>query len=139
MRDADGRSQARLRNSTSGGDSAMIASADGLLGLDVIDTHGELVGELWDLVLDLDAGCVTYGVVALERLRRNNRLIAVPWTNLRVDAEHDCLCVGAERDWVEQAPSLLPDTMSRLLDPEWSVMIQTHFDAKPHWERATDH
>ena len=44
-----------------------VVGADELLGLDITDSRGERLGELWDIMLDMLTGRVAYGIVALVR------------------------------------------------------------------------
>ena len=112
-----------------------VVGADELLGLDITDSRGERVGELWDIMLDLRTGRVAYGIVALARAPRwSERLIAVPWNAMHMDAQGDGFRIEALREWIERAPSMRPELLSNLRDREWAVLIHAYFGAKPYWE-----
>ena len=57
-----------------------IVGAEALLGSVVVDSQGERVGDLLDVLVDMHAGRVAYGVVVLDHAPDwSERLIAVPW------------------------------------------------------------
>ncbi|HEY2863074.1 MAG TPA: PRC-barrel domain-containing protein [Casimicrobiaceae bacterium] len=117
-----------------------IVGAEGLLGSTVVDSEGHRVGELLDILVDMHAGRVAYGVVVLDRAPEwSERLIAVPWNTMRMQADGDGVCVNAMRDWIERAPSMRIEAMNELLDRELAVFIHAYFGARPYWERAAQH
>lgn len=117
-----------------------LVGAEGLLGTVVIDNQGQRVGELLDILVDMHAGRVAYGVVVLDHAPEwSERLIAVPWNTMRLHGDSDGICINATRDWIERAPSMRIETMNELLDREIAVFIHAYFGAKPYWERAAQH
>ena len=117
-----------------------IVGADSLLGCIVLDSQGQRVGELLDVLVDMHAGRVAYGVVVLDHAPDwSERLIAVPWNTMYMQVDGDGICVNATRDWIERAPSMRVEAMNALLDRELGVFIHAYFGAKPYWERAAQH
>jgi sporulation protein YlmC with PRC-barrel domain len=117
-----------------------IVGAEGLLGSTVVDSKGHRVGELLDILVDMHAGRVAYGVVVLDRAPEwSERLIAVPWNTMHMQPDGQGVCVNATRDWIERAPSMRIEAMNELLDRELAVFIHAYFGAKPYWERAAQH
>ena len=117
-----------------------IVGAEGLLGSVVVDSHGHRVGELLDVLVDMHAGRVAYGVVALDHAPDwSERLIAVPWNTMQMQVDGDGIAINATRDWIERAPSMRIEAMNELLDRELAVFIHAYFGAKPYWERAAQH
>ncbi|MEO8565739.1 MAG: PRC-barrel domain-containing protein [Betaproteobacteria bacterium] len=117
-----------------------IVGADSLLGRIVLDSRGQRVGELLDVLVDMHAGRVAYGVVVLGHAPDwSERLIAVPWNTMYMQIDGDGVCINATRDWIERAPSMRAEAMNELLDRELAVFIHAYFGAKPYWERAAQH
>jgi sporulation protein YlmC with PRC-barrel domain len=117
-----------------------IVGAEKLLGSVVVDSQGVRVGELLDVLVDMHAGRVAYGVVVLDHAPDwSERLIAVPWNTMQMRADGDSIGINATRDWIERAPSMRIEAMSELLDRELAVFIHAYFGAKPYWERAAQH
>jgi sporulation protein YlmC with PRC-barrel domain len=116
-----------------------IVGAGELLGSEVVDCDGVRVGELQDMMLDLRAARVAYGIVALDHPPEwSERRVAVPWNVMHIDGNGD-LRVNAHRDWVERAPSMQPQLLPTLLDREWAVFIHSYFGATPYWEHNAQH
>ena len=117
-----------------------IVGAESLLGSIVVDSRGERVGELLDVLVDMHAGRIAYGVVILDHAPDwSERLIAVPWNTMHMQVGGNGLCINATRDWIERAPSMRIEAMNELLDRELAVFIHAYFGAKPYWERAAQH
>ncbi len=117
-----------------------IVGAESLLGRAVFDSQGSRVGELLDVLVDMHVGRVAYGVVILDRAPDwSERMIAVPWNTMQMQADGDGICINATRDWIERAPSMRIEAMAELLDRELAVFIHAYFGAKPYWERAVQH
>jgi len=109
-----------------------------LLGLPVTDSRRESIGTLSDLMFDLRAGRLAFGVVTLDRAPEwSERVIAVPWNAMHLDSDAKHLCVNALRDWIERAPSMQVDAMPNLLDHECAVLIHSFFGTKPYWEAGS--
>ncbi len=106
-----------------------------VLGLSVVDSRGEQIGALHDLMLDLRTGRIAYGVVMLDHAPEwSERVIAVPWNAMLLDAGAGRFRINALRDWIERAPSMQPDAMPNLLDHECAVLIHSFFGTRPYWE-----
>jgi sporulation protein YlmC with PRC-barrel domain len=117
-----------------------IVGADSLLGCIVLDSQGQRVGELLDVLVDMHAGRVAYAAVVLDHAPDwSERLIAVPWNTMYMPVDGDGVCINATRDWIERAPSMRVEAMNALLDRELAVFIHAYFGAKPYWERAAQH
>jgi sporulation protein YlmC with PRC-barrel domain len=109
-----------------------------LTGLPVIDSHGERIGNLLDIMFDLYTGRLAYGVVALDHAPHwSERVIAIPWNAMHLDGGAEHLCVNALRDWIERAPSMRADAMPSLLDHDRAVLIHSFFGTKPYWEAGS--
>lgn len=109
-----------------------------MTGLPVTDSHGECIGTLFDVMLDLYTGRIAYGVVALDHAPHwSERVIAIPWNAMHLDVEGEHLCVNALRDWIERAPSMQADAMPSLLDHDRAVLIHSFFGTKPYWEAGS--
>src|SRR5581483_5676169 len=89
-----------------------IIGADDLLGVEVVDRDGNVVGQLHDILLDLRRNRIAYGVLELRRTRKDGeRLVAIPWNALFQDADSDRFTINAARERIEEAP-LLPSELA---------------------------
>jgi sporulation protein YlmC with PRC-barrel domain len=131
------RRESRIREGT-GCSARRIVGGKEMTGLPVTDSHGECIGTLFDVMLDLYTGRIAYGVVALDHAPHwSERVIAIPWNAMHLDVEGEHLCVNALRDWIERAPSMQADAMPSLLDHDRAVLIHSFFGTKPYWEAGS--
>jgi hypothetical protein len=109
-----------------------------MLGLPVIDSQGEYIGSLADIMFDLRTGRIAYGIVALNRVPRwTDRVIAVPWNAMHLGSDDEHLCVNALRDWIERAPSMQAHALPSILDHDRAVLIHSFFGTRPYWEAGS--
>lgn len=114
-----------------------IIGADDLLGIEVVDRDGNVVGQLHDILLDLRRNRVAYGVIELRRPRSDGeRLVAIPWNALFQDGDAGHFIVNAPRERIEAAPLLPSDLATKGLDGEIAVLAHSYFGTRPYWEHG---
>jgi sporulation protein YlmC with PRC-barrel domain len=114
-----------------------IIGADDLLGIEVVDSGGNVVGQLHDILLDLRRNRIAYGVIELRRTRNDGeRLVAIPWNALFQDADGDRFTVNAPRERIEEAPLLPSELATKGLDGEVAVFAHSYFGTRPYWEHG---
>ena len=114
-----------------------IIGADDLLGVEVVDRDGNVVGQLHDIMLDLRRNRIAYGVVELREARDGGeRLVAIPWNALFQDADADRFSINAPRDRIEQAPLRPAEMAASGLDGEVAVFAHHYFGTRPYWEHG---
>jgi sporulation protein YlmC with PRC-barrel domain len=80
-----------------GGPGRFVMACSTLVGDRVVDARGEELGSLEQLMIDVPAGRIAYGVLARGGvLGLGARLFAVPWHAFTLDAERDCLVLDLE-------------------------------------------
>lgn len=85
-------------------------SASTLIGDPVLNTAGDDLGKLEDLMIDLDTGCIVYAVLSFGGfLGMGDKLFAIPWASLRVDLEEECLRMDIDQETLEKAPGFDKD------------------------------
>ncbi len=115
-----------------------IMGADDLLGVEVADRDGTVVGHLHDILLDLRRNRVAYGVIELRRPRGDGEhLVAIPWNALFQDKDEDRFIVSAPRERIEAAPLLPTDLAApKALDGDLAAFAHAYFGTRPYWERG---
>ena len=71
-----------------------LVAADALEGDRVVNRQGEDLGDIHDIMIDVRRGCVAYAV--MSRDGGGDKLFAIPWQALTVDAERDCFVLDDE-------------------------------------------
>ena len=112
----------------------VVLSAGTLTGDPVINETGEHLGNLEELMLDLDSGRVAYAVISFGGIMGlGNKLFAVPWQALRVDTDRKAVVVNIARDLLEQAPGFDKDNWPDTSEPTWLSGIFQYYGYEPYW------
>jgi sporulation protein YlmC with PRC-barrel domain len=114
-----------------------IVGADSVMGSTVVDRHGQRVGELRDIMLDLSTGRIAYAVIALGFRSNADQLIVVPWNAVHPDHDAQRLRINAHADWIERAPSVQPGHAPDRFIQDWGAFIHNYFGTRPYWEQAS--
>jgi sporulation protein YlmC with PRC-barrel domain len=112
----------------------LVRSADELLAIEVVDSDGELLGRLSEIMLDVPAGRIAYGVLTpSDSVDASGRLHAVPWELLRPCERAAVLRLEADRDVLRSAPSFDPDEWPDMSERRWSAELHAHYGLAPYW------
>ena len=108
-----------------------------LLRETVKNHSGEQLGQVRDVVVDVEAGCIAYAVLSFGGLiGLGKRLIAVPWKALTFDRAEETLYLDISLKQLEQAPAFESDDWPDLSDRRWGRDVHQFFNAHPYWECA---
>lgn len=93
--------------------------ASGLLGMEVRNNDNEKLGEIKDLVMDLNSGKVSYAVLAVGGfLGIGEKLIALPPASLRISDDKAHLILNADKARIQAAPGFAATSWPSVNDPE---------------------
>lgn len=103
-----------------------VMAAETLQGDDVINHQGEKLGSIEDIMLDVTSGKVAYAVLSFGGiLGMGDKLFAIPWGALTLDADRKCFVLDVPKDRLQNAPGFDKD--------HWPAMA----DASPGRRRCT--
>lgn len=112
-----------------------IMAASTLEGDAVVNTQGEDLGSIEEIMLDVPRGRIAYAVLSFGGfLGMGHKLFAVPWSALTLDAERKCFVLDADKDRLEQAPGFDKDHWPSMADPKWARDIHSYYGSRPYWE-----
>lgn len=107
-------------------------SSSTLTGDDVVDTAGEKLGTLKDIMIDIRGGTVAYAVLARGGFGGMGvKLFAVPWRMLQVDGDNHRLVLDVDPEVLEDSPGFDPDNWPSFTDEEWRRDVDSHFGLVP--------
>jgi sporulation protein YlmC with PRC-barrel domain len=107
-------------------------SATSILNDKVTNPEGEELGEISDLVMDLQAGRVAYAVLAVKEM--NGKLLAIPWSMFSAHGECECLILEASRAMLEEAPALDHEAWPKFTPShDWLALVYKHFGSDLYW------
>ena len=115
------------------GPGSSLSEASSFSARTVVDSDGQVLGSVVDLMLDLDRGCVAYAVVGTGGFMGiGERLFAVPWSALRTDGAQ--LALQGKRSDFEDAPSFDREHWPHTPAASWHRRLHDHFHSRPYWE-----
>ena len=114
---------------------AILLGTTSFYGDSVYDVAGKFLGEIEELVLDINSGRVAYALIAVGGfLGMGRKLFGIPWSMVLVDRAYQRCVINIELERLIDAPGLDGDALSRIADPSWAVEVHAYFGCKPYWE-----
>ncbi len=107
-----------------------LMGAGTLLGDDVYDVDQQKVGSLKEFMIDIANGKVIYAVLSVGGfLGVADRLFAVPWKALTLDAQNQRFTINVGKDAFKNAPGFDKDHWPSMADPAWAAGIHKFYGA----------
>lgn len=120
-----------------GGPGPGLMGATTLVGDDVCNPHGEDVGEIKEIMLDMRSGEVAYAVLSFGGfLGMGEKLFAVPWRALKLDTENKRFVLNVDQDRLKNAPGFHKSNWPDMADQSWAREIHTYYGTAgddPHY------
>lgn len=106
-----------------------------VVGRKVINTQGENLGKIEEVMLDSVPGRIAYAVLSFGGfLGINDKLFAVPWNSLHYDPSQEAFVLRADKKFLENAPGFNKDKWPDMADTGWRSTVYTYYSARPYWE-----
>lgn len=117
------------------GPGPQVMAADTLQGDSVVNRQGEMLGEIQDIMIDVPSGRVAYAVLSFGGfLGMGDKLFAIPWKALTLDAENEQFILDAPKERLESAPGFDKDHWPSMADQRWGTEIHAFYGTQPYWE-----
>lgn len=111
-----------------------LLSASTIEGTPVQNQAGEDLGELNELMIDLEKGRIAYAVLSFGGfLGLGDKLFALPWEALAISAGGDFFILNVPRERLEQAEGFDKDHWPDMADTSWGERLHTYYGYKPYW------
>ncbi len=112
--------------------------ASDLIGMEVKNNQNERVGEVKDLVIDLNSGRVTYAVISAGGfLGMGDRLYAVPPSVLKRASDEQTLVFNTDKETLRAAPSFEGKNWSEATaDQRFATEVYRYYGQQPYWQRG---
>jgi len=112
-----------------------IMSADTLEGDSVVNAEGESLGKIDEIMLDVQRGRIAYAVVSTGGLLGfGDKLFAVPWSVLTLDADNKRFVLDVDKKAFENAPGFDKDHWPSMADTRWASTVHSYYGLRPYWE-----
>ena len=106
------------RTPSDSGPGPRLMGADTLMGEDVSNAQGEDLGDIKEIMLDMQTGEIAYAVLSFGGLMgMGTKLFAVPWQALQLDTTNKRFILDVPKDKLEQAPGFDKDNWPDLASP----------------------
>lgn len=100
-----------------------------LIGESVIDSRGQVLGEIQDLVVNPKTGRILCAIVTFGGfLGVGAKLFAAPWRRLRWKTLGDDTVIALDVCTLEHVPRFDSDDWDRLGDPAWLAGLEEAFE-----------
>ncbi len=113
-----------------------VLSATTILSDKVVDPAGEELGEMKELMIDLDLGRIAYAVLSFGGiLGMGKKLIAIPWEALTLDTDRHVFILAAEKELLERAPAFDNDNWPDNAEYEagWLQDVYDYYGYPSYW------
>ena len=112
-----------------------IMAADTLEGDKVVNSAGEDLGEVKDIMIDVPSGRVAYAVLSFGGLLgMGDKLFAIPWQALQLDPPNHRFVLDVDKDRLKSAPGFDKDHWPSMADQRWATDIHSYYGSRPYWE-----
>ncbi|PPE72020.1 photosystem reaction center subunit H [Solimonas fluminis] len=111
-----------------------VMAADTLEGDRVVNTAGETLGKIRDIMIDVPSGRVAYAVLSVGGLAGiGDKLFAVPWSALVMDADDHSFVLDIDKERLKQAPGFDKEHWPSMADTQWATTIYEFYNTPPYW------
>ncbi|XVK00149.1 PRC-barrel domain-containing protein (plasmid) [Burkholderia vietnamiensis] len=100
----------------------------------VLTIDGDDIGKVTHIMLDVRAGRIAYAVMSSGGfLGIGDKLLALPWNVLTLDAARRCFVLPVPTERVREAPGFDKDRWPAMADPAWAEALHAYYGASPYW------
>ena len=86
-------------------------------------------------MIDVRTGRVAYAVLSFGGiLGMGEKLFAIPWSALTLDADQKCFVLDVPKERLEQAPGFDKDHWPSMADENWASQIYAFYNQSPYWQ-----
>ena len=114
-----------------------VLSSSSICSDHVKNSAGEDLGKIEDLMIDLHSGRIAYAVLSFGGfLKMGNKLFAIPWEALKLDAIKKQFVLNIDKSRLENATGFDKDNWPDMADSAWGYDIYKHYGYEPYWDRG---
>jgi sporulation protein YlmC with PRC-barrel domain len=108
-----------------------VLSATTIIGDSVRNLAGEDLGEIEELMIDTQDGCIRYAVLSFGGiLGIGDKLFAVTWNALQIRPEEHAFILDVKKEQLENAPGFDKDNWPDMSDPAFVSMVHSYYSTE---------
>ncbi|BDT60509.1 hypothetical protein MasN3_40030 [Massilia varians] len=120
------------KHTRSTGPGPALMGADTLIGDSVVNAQEEDLGDIKEIMLDMQTGQVAYAVLAFGGfLGMGEKLFAVPWQALHLDTVNKRMVLNVDKERLKNAPGFDKDAWPDMSDVGWASGIHSFYGTDP--------
>lgn len=105
-----------------------VLSSSTLSGEEVVNREGENLGDIKDLMIDVQSGRVTYAVLEFGGfIGMGSKLCAVPLSAMDLDTDNKRFILDQSKERLENAPGFDKDNWPDFADEKWNESIHSYY------------
>lgn len=117
------------------GPGPQVLAASSFEGEDVVNANGENLGDIKDIMLDVESGRIAYAVLSVGGVMgMGEKLFAIPWSAFKIDADNKQLILNVDKDKLSNAPGFDKDNWPHMADMQWASGIHSYYGEQPYWK-----
>lgn len=117
-----------------------VMSASTLDGDKVVNSTGENLGKIEDIMLDVTSGRIAYAVLSFGGfLGMGDKLFAIPWSALTLDTDEKRFVLDVPKERLENAPGFDKDHWPSMAERAWAADVHAYYEVSPYWEDEARH
>jgi hypothetical protein len=110
-----------------------LMGADTLIGDGVVNGSDDDLGDIKEIMLDMQTGQVAYAVLAFGGfLGMGEKLFAVPWQALHLDTVNHRFVLDVEKERLKHAPGFDKDAWPDMADVQWASQVHAFYGTDPN-------
>jgi sporulation protein YlmC with PRC-barrel domain len=116
------------RNEAGEGPGPRLMGAGTLMSEDVSNLQGEDLGDIKEIMLDMQTGEVAYAVLSFGGVMgMGTKLFAVPWKALQLDTENKRFVLDITKESLQRAPGFDKDDWPDMASPQFLSEMQSFY------------
>ncbi|MGX9220695.1 PRC-barrel domain-containing protein [Massilia varians] len=120
------------KDTRSTGPGPALMGADTLIGDSVVNAQEEDLGDIKEIMLDMQTGQVAYAVLGFGGfLGLGEKLFAVPWQALHLDPANKRMVLNVDKERLKNAPGFDKDAWPDMSDLNWTSGIHSFYGTDP--------
>jgi hypothetical protein len=112
-----------------------ILAASTLAGNAVVNTQGEDLGKITEIMIDVTGGWIAYAVLSSGGLLGiGDKLHAIPWAALLLDVERQRFVLDVDAERLKQAPGFDKEHWPTMADLRWANEVHAFYGQRRYWQ-----
>lgn len=127
------KSQKKLQDPEKFTQKVSMVTPDDLLHQEVFNKNGEKLGEIENIVIDLEKNRIACGILSFDgAFGIGEQHYAIPWDALLYDKENKQFVVDIPKEKLEQAEPFTKDMYPAVTNPIWMTRLYGYYGYPPY-------